>query len=495
MTTPTLSAIPNIHVAIGSAKSDTIKLVHKFIFGTDEVRKNRQNLREFAGFTFQPNDAEFAEKVEAVITDFSKIQLIRIANFFQLDTTDTSEKDITQIILSSLCDLNSFRDTFVANSDSDTEILSSALSTNSHQNTPASSATTSVTVSIASSAPIYSHAHLPSTSVNNYFTQPAAPYLSIGMNSALPTFSLPNSLPYPHQTTNFHNDFAGTSSRTNIAFGDIENILPTFNGAAHENIDSWLTRFENIASSFDLSERQKFLFVQRAVGGLAKLHLRSEVSALTYVDIKQSLLSEFGQKVTAACVHDLLRSRRCRQHESPFEYFLVMKEIASRGSLDDASLLHYIIAGINDTPHNKTLLYGASSLSEFKEKLQIYEAICNDVSKQAPKPKPSFTPRAVDQKRAPQQSSIRCFNCGALGHKSSSCFNKHRGIKCFNCNFYGHKSNVCSSPRASTGKTTSQGTSPSTNPTNRNDEHVGMLTETHPPEHMPEYVTISHLTA
>ncbi|GBM62025.1 hypothetical protein AVEN_220952-1 [Araneus ventricosus] len=34
-------------------------------------------------------------------------------------------------------------------------------------------------------------------------------------------------------------------------------------------------------------------------------------------------------------------------------------------------------------------------------------------------------------------NNIRCFNCGALGHKSSVCENKIKGIKCFKCNKFG----------------------------------------------------------
>ena len=112
-----------------------------------------------------------------------------------------------------------------------------------------------------------------------------------------------------------------------------------------------------------------FFFVQRVVGGFARFHLCSKVSALTYTDLKKSLISEFKQKISTAHVHDLLCSCKCSLSELPFEYFLVMKEIASHWSLDDSSLLHYVTLGINDSPHNKALLYGASNLSEFKEKL------------------------------------------------------------------------------------------------------------------------------
>ena len=171
------------------------------------------------------------------------------------------------------------------------------------------------------------------------------------------------------QVPNFNTDFFGTLHRTNIVFNDIENILPKFNGATHENVDSWFNRFKNIASSFELMEWQKFLFVLRAVDVLAQLHLCSKVSALIYTDLKKLLISKFWQKISAAYVHDLLLSCESCPSELPFEYFLIMKEIASHISLNDTSLMHYVILQISDIPHNKALLYTAS---EFKDKLQIY---------------------------------------------------------------------------------------------------------------------------
>ena len=78
----TLSAIPYINVTIKTARSDTIKLVHKFIFGKDDSRLNRKNLRNFSGFPFQIEDANFVQKCDSVLADFSKLQLLRIANFF-----------------------------------------------------------------------------------------------------------------------------------------------------------------------------------------------------------------------------------------------------------------------------------------------------------------------------------------------------------------------------------------------------------------------------
>lgn len=45
-----------------------------------------------------------------------------------------------------------------------------------------------------------------------------------------------------------------------------------------------------------------------------------------------------------------------------------MKEIASQGEIEDRALRQYIIDGIDDNMPNKSVLYGAKSTKEFKEK-------------------------------------------------------------------------------------------------------------------------------
>lgn len=36
------------------------------------------------------------------------------------------------------------------------------------------------------------------------------------------------------------------------------------------------------------------------------------------------------------------------QHETPDEYFLHIKQLYSRSSVEDSALIHYLINGIND---------------------------------------------------------------------------------------------------------------------------------------------------
>ena len=71
-----------IQLAIKGFKSGTIKLVHKFIFKSDKNKRNRNNLKNFEGFTSEDGDAEFKEKVRNSTKNFSKLQLLNITIFF-----------------------------------------------------------------------------------------------------------------------------------------------------------------------------------------------------------------------------------------------------------------------------------------------------------------------------------------------------------------------------------------------------------------------------
>ena len=76
------------------------------------------------------------------------------------------------------------------------------------------------------------------------------------LNPGVSTFSLSKPVTnLQQQVPNFNADFSNASHRTNTTFGDIENILPKFGGATHENVDSSFNRLENFASSFELMER------------------------------------------------------------------------------------------------------------------------------------------------------------------------------------------------------------------------------------------------
>ncbi|KAF8785875.1 hypothetical protein HNY73_011372 [Argiope bruennichi] len=72
-----------------------------------------------------------------------------------------------------------------------------------------------------------------------------------------------------------------------------------------------------------------------------------------------------------------MESQRMKPYETLQEYFLAMRDLAHKGSLDESSLIDNVINGIPDSSNNKIILYGCKSISEFKDKLKIYEKLFN----------------------------------------------------------------------------------------------------------------------
>ncbi|GFW56735.1 retrovirus-related Pol polyprotein from transposon opus [Trichonephila clavipes] len=138
-----------------------------------------------------------------------------------------------------------------------------------------------------------------------------------------------------------------------------------------------------------------------------------------------------------------------------------MRELANRcdSKIDEASIIQYVINEI-DGPHSyKIILYGATSFSEFKQKLRTYETVIKNMgihNSNSPNFRHSYESRGRDFKqqsfqRKPTKFNAsdaaknpqRCFNCNDIGHLSKSCPNHSRGPRCLSCNLYGHKSFEC----------------------------------------------------
>ncbi|KFM75394.1 Glutamate receptor 1, partial [Stegodyphus mimosarum] len=138
--------------------------------------------------------------------------------------------------------------------------------------------------------------------------------------------------------------------------------------------------------------------------------------------LKQNLSSEYGSKINSAQLHNLLQKRHLKPSKSLSAYLIAMREIASRGSVDVSSILDYVINGIPDPKSNKIILYGYKTISEFKEKLKIYEKICIPDAKNKDYSSTNTQNKAHAIPSNSKQS--RCYNCASIGHKSNSCNNK-----------------------------------------------------------------------
>ncbi|XP_015596320.1 uncharacterized protein LOC107268244 [Cephus cinctus] len=127
--------------------------------------------------------------------------------------------------------------------------------------------------------------------------------------------------------------------------------------------------------------------------------------------------------------------------------FETIAKIAGQADIEEEAIIQYSIDGIRDDEVNKTILYGASSIKEFRKKLQLYETQKENSGKshrsiQRPsnndKPKRIAVDKMTDRKDGVIVKPKHCFVCGNKNHLSRDCPDKEKGRKCFKCDRFGH---------------------------------------------------------
>lgn len=107
-----------------------------------------------------------------------------------------------------------------------------------------------------------------------------------------------------------------------------------------------------------------------------------------------------------------------KKNEKLQEYYLVMKELAARGTIEDEALIRHIIHGIQDDERNKAILYGTKNLRDFKERLRAYEEIweanqvqtSKNIRGKATAAKKSSSTQESPGKSDAQTKVVRCYN-------------------------------------------------------------------------------------
>ncbi|XP_025837022.1 uncharacterized protein LOC112906662 [Agrilus planipennis] len=197
---------------------------------------------------------------------------------------------------------------------------------------------------------------------------------------------------------------------------------------------------------------QKVAYAKRLLTGSAKLFVRYEKCGKTWKSLKSALKSEFEEVVDSYKVHRELSRRNKRNDETYQEYTYKMLEIASQADLEPRTVIKYIIEGIPEDPVEKSILYGAKTIRQLKERFSQFEDMKSEMkSHRKIQDKKEDTIKRVstgEKSRLGLQSVSnvkRCHMCGDKGHFKSECPNKQKGLKCFKCNEYGHIAIKCGS--------------------------------------------------
>jgi len=160
-----------------------------------------------------------------------------------------------------------------------------------------------------------------------------------------------------------------------LTFRDVEESLETFSGDDRVNVKRWIKDFEEMAVLCEWSDIQKVAYAKRLLRGSAKLFVNYEKCTKTWKKLRRALTEEFANIIDGHAVHQELSRRKKTSDESYQAYMYKMLEIAAQADVDTRSVIQYIIEGIQDDAVNKTILHGAKTIRELKERFTQYEAI------------------------------------------------------------------------------------------------------------------------
>ncbi|GBO31482.1 hypothetical protein AVEN_130723-1 [Araneus ventricosus] len=382
----TLNDFPKIAKSLKTSSKNQIQLLHRLIFGDEGDWQNRSRLRKFSGF---PSDFQFEETKQKVVAEFSLKDLIAICNLLHLQFYTDLDK-CCDTILTHLSDLSLL--TTEASDFSETDDLeeSEPKLTDSQQ-------------SVSNKLIFESQKeHRKSQIVSDESAQ-----------NSLPSFDLQHTL---------SNSFQAFSLK------DIVDLVKPFSSRDNYSIQIFISDVEDIFNFQEIKNPiHQVIFVEKSLTGPALTLMRSIRGITNWEQMKQHSLDEFSDKINILQLHKLMESQRMKPFETLQEYFLAMRDLAHKCSLDDSSL--------NETfrPNNDKKFDDSTHAAKF------------------------------ERKRTPNPQPV-CYSCGLIGHKSTQCTNKPHGKQCYGCKNFGHiHANCPQNSRNSASKSDSKLATPARN--------------------------------
>lgn len=281
----TLGDIVRVERNITKAPVKAARTLHRIVFNQESDRQNRKRLRQFEGFTFKADSDEYKNKVSSLRRDFEENDLVATCSLLCLDYSG-EKRELANRIIDGLRDLTIIEEAAKKEEDED-EIEED---------------------------------------------DEEEPELEVEEN----------------RSVNRVNTTESARCRFSFSFRDIENAVRQFDGETGLLVRKWIEEFEDTATLLKWDKMQKLVFGKKSLTGLVKLYMQSETGITTWRKLRKALIEEFDVKITDADIHRQLAKRRRKKEESIQQYFLIMKEIASKGNITDDSLIEYVINGIDD---------------------------------------------------------------------------------------------------------------------------------------------------
>lgn len=166
-----------------------------------------------------------------------------------------------------------------------------------------------------------------------------------------------------------------------FTFRDVEESLIQFSGDDDVTIQRWLNDFERTATMSGWSDIHKVTYARRLMTGSAKKFVMYVDWGEEWPQLKKALIEEFGRAIDGFQVHQRLSAEKKKVDETFQQYTFRMMEIASQASIGASDTIKYIINGIQDDAANKSMLYGAKTYKELKERLEDYQEMKREAAR------------------------------------------------------------------------------------------------------------------
>lgn len=261
------------------------------------------------------------------------------------------------------------------------------------------------------------------------------------------------------------NHNASVVTKRRIKAVDVEYLVPFFTGDDEYGVRKWISDFEDIMTTLDADNDDRYKMARHLVRDTARIFLRT-ISVRSYDELRQALVQRYDRQVSYYEVYDRLRSRHRRREESLLQYITSMQEISHRVNMDESELVSLIIAGLRDSSSYISILAGAADVNSLIRLIPAYErTVSLSRHHQNTSASTSASTSGGGQRRPPQpnraggnhqaplprlpsgaidMANVRCNNCSEMGHMARNCPRPSRAPgSCFICGGTDHVRTNC----------------------------------------------------